>query len=247
MEQTIDPGGFSTEGMPLSQLTATLAAAQQRALEQRMAVEELLAEARSLEERLANETLRARAAAERALAHEHAAMAVAAAQLEREALLRVEATAAHAAEIANRRGGLEAAAAAARAARERAAAEVAECERRLDVARDELAVAISAQGESEARCSHLGADFSAAEADAAAATQQLAEHRAARQRAENASTEAEERARAFGAREDGTDVPSLEPVEELRLLESRIALRAEAAKRAAERRAADLARSHVVH
>jgi hypothetical protein len=107
--------------------------------------------------------------------------------------------------------------------------------------------AVRNQDEVEGRRSEIAAAQSAADADAAAAASQLAEHRAARQRAETASAEAAERARALGADEDTGNAPSLDAVEELRMLESRVALRAEAAKRAAERRASDLARTHAVH
>ena len=53
------------------------------------------------------------------------------------------------------------------------------------------------------------------------------------------------RARAISGSEDAASAPSLELVEELKLLEARGALRAEAARLAAERRASDAARNHV--
>ena len=65
MDQFVDPSSASAESVPPAELAAILAAAQARAVEQRRAVEELLAEARSLEERLAGETLAARIAVER--------------------------------------------------------------------------------------------------------------------------------------------------------------------------------------
>ncbi len=247
MEQCADPSPASAESVAPSELAAILTAAQQRALEQRLAVEELLAEARSLEERLATETLQARIAVERNTAREHAAEAVASAQFEHEAILRVEACASRVAELADRQAVLENAAGAARAARDTAAAAVAECERRLDEARSQLTSAVRAHEEADAGCSETTAARAAADAEAAAAAAELAEHRATRQRAEAASAEAEERARALGAGDDVVSSPSLEAVEELRLFETRVALRAEAAKRAAERRASDLARSHVIN
>src|SRR5664279_5028590 len=113
MEQWVDPTHDSAESVPPAELAALLAAAQQRALEQRLAVEKLLAEARSLEERLAAEVLQARAAAERATAREHAAAAVAAAQLEHEAILRVDACASRVAELTDQQTAVVNAAAAA--------------------------------------------------------------------------------------------------------------------------------------
>jgi hypothetical protein len=247
MHQPNNPSSSSAGGVPPAELATALSAARERALEQRLAVEKLLAEARSLEERLANEALHARAVAERAVAREHAAAAVAAAQLEREAIAKVEASAANAAELAARRNTLEGELLAARAECELAGAAVADCEQRLSAARARLEQDIAAQNAVEARVAEVVAAQAAAEADAVTVARSLAEHRAARQRAESASNEAEERARALGVPDDAEHPPSLEPVEELRLLEARIALRAEAAKRAAERRASDLARNHVAH
>ena len=247
MDQFVDPSSASAESVPPAELAAILAAAQARAVEQRRAVEELLAEARSLEERLAGETLAARIAVERAAAREHAATAVTAAQFEHEAILRVEACASRIAELTDRQMALDNSSAAARTARDNAAAAVAECERRLEAARAELAQASRAAGETDAHHAEIGAARAAADTEAAAAAADLAEYRATRQRAESASAEAEERARALGAGDDLVNSPSLEGVEELRLFETRVALRAEAAKRAAERRASDLARNHVIH
>src|SRR5664279_1748353 len=98
MEQWVDPTHVPGDSVPPGELAALLTTAQQRAFEQRLAVEKLLAEARSIEERLATEIVQARAAAERATAREHAAAAVAAAQLEHEAIQRVDACAGRIAE-----------------------------------------------------------------------------------------------------------------------------------------------------
>lgn len=247
MEQAVDPTSPSAESVAPAELAAILAAAQQRALEQRLAVEQLLNEARSLEERLTAESLAAQAAVERVAAREHAAAAIAAAQLEREAILRVDACATHAAELAEQRTAQEGAVSAARTAHEKALTEVGECERLLEEARMQLAQAVSAQDEADSNLSAVAAAQTAAETEAAKLAAELAEHRAARQSAENASAEAEARARALGAGDDEANAPSLEAVEELRLFEARVALRAEAAKRAAERRASDLARTHAAN
>lgn len=228
-------------------VTSTLTEAQERAREQRLAVEELLAEARALEEKLAVEVHQARAGAERALAREHAAAAVSAAQREHEAITQVEACAANVALLTDRRAELEHAAAQAHVAVDAASVDLRECEQRLSDARHALLIATQQVETATVARDDAIATEAAAQSEAAVAAELLAERRSARQQAESASAQAEERARAMGAFDGDDRPPSLEPTEELRLLEARVALRAEASKRAAERRAADAARNHVSH
>ncbi len=241
VEQT--PGAHS----PAADVASLLIAAQERALEQRLAAEALLAEARLLEERLANEVRMARAGAERELAQVHAAEAIAAAQLEREAILEVEACEANLLELGRQNELVTSAVREARAAREAAAACVTEAERRLDEARMALGHADRIEGEASARHADVAVASTLAEAQASDAAKRLAEHRAARQAAETASREAHERALALGPSDGADSSASLDPLEDLQLLQTRIALRAEAAKRAAERRASDEARNNVIH
>lgn len=240
-------GSASTVETPPDEIAAALAVARQQAHEQRLAVEQLLAEARAVEERLARETRQAQMLAERAHAREHAAAAIAAAQAEREAMAAVEACASTVAELGQRRAAMETATAGMHVALDSARQSVRELEQQLYAAREAVTRGEQRLVDADAQRRALDAGEAAAHARAAAAADVLAQQRASRQRHESESQEAEERARAFG---DGLDTecePSLEPVEELRLLEARVALRAEAAKRAAERRAADAARNHAVH
>jgi len=225
-----------------SEIASMLGAAQERAREQRLAVESLLAEARSLEDRLESEALQARAAAQRALAQEHAAAAVKAAQLESQAGAHAAACETRLAELTRRRTANEIAAEAARSAREMAEKVVAECEQRLAEANATIARSIEATNEADATRAELDIAQAAADSDAAAAMRQLNELRAARLRAENVSSA--HRVLALRTPDEGDFVPSLEHVEELRRLESSIGLRAEAAMRAAERRASDAARNN---
>jgi hypothetical protein len=227
-----------------AEIASMLGAAQERAREQRLAVESLLAEARSLEDRLESEALQARAAAQRALAQEHAAAAVKAAQLETQAGAHLAACETRLAELTRRRSANEIATDAARSSRELAEKVVAECEERLAEARATIARSLEASAEAEAMRVELENAQAAAEHDAALAAQQLSELRAARLRAENLSSA--NRVLALRTSDDGEFIPSLEHVEELRRLEASIGLRAEAAARAAERRASDAARSHAV-
>jgi hypothetical protein len=232
------------ENVAPAEIATLLGAAEERAREQRVAVEQLLAEAKSLEEKLAVEALQARAAAQRQLAQEQAAAAVAAAQLERQAITQVETCALHLAELTRQRNAVEIAADGARAARQAAEEIVAECEERLENARAAIARAVEAGNEADARRAELDVAHALAETQAQTAARQLAEHRAARQRAENASSA--HRALALRTNDETTHIASLAHVEELRLLEASIGLRTEAATRAAERRASDAARNYVV-
>jgi hypothetical protein len=231
---------------PAAEVATALAEAQQRAHEQRLLVEQLLAEARSIEERLAAEAQQAEMNAARVLVREQAAAALAEAQQEREAIVQLEACAANLADLAQRRSALDGSADDARAAYALAEANVRDLEEKLPAARDMLVHAAERSADIEQKRSELAAAELAAQAENSAATERLEKHRAARERLEAALNAAAERARGLTATEDGDRAPSLEPVEELRLLEARVALRAEAAKRAAERRAADAARNHVI-
>jgi hypothetical protein len=234
-----------SEEVPAAQLASTFSEAQQRALEQRVLAEQLLAEARAVEERLAIEARQAHAAAQHAIAREEAAKAVTAAQQELEAITQVEAAAANLAQFAQQRSALDGAFDDARRRHEAATATLIECEERLRAAREVFAQTEHAFTSIDTQRTQLIAAHDAAQTDHAEATLRLTDYRAARNAAEAASAQAEERARAMYPHLDDERTPSLEPIEELRLLEARVALRAEAAKRAAERRAADSARNHV--
>lgn len=121
---------------------------------------------------------------------------------------------------------------------ERAAAEEAErCSAEANVAREALERANAACEETNRRLETARTADEAARSAAAAATERLRERRGAREQAEIELRAARERATGF----DGS-VPSLAAIEELRALEARSGFQTEAARRAAERRAADAAR-----
>jgi chromosome segregation ATPase len=243
MDQRTTHSLKSVDSVAPAEIASMLGAAQERAREQRVAVESLLAEAKSLEERLELEALQARAAAARALAQEHASAAVKAAQLERQAIARVEACEMRLADLTRQRTAAEIAYDGARSARESAEKVVAECEARLADARTTIVRATETGNQAESKRAELEIAQAEAEAEARMAAQELAEHRTARQRADSVSNA--HRALALRTSDEGDYLPSLDNVEELRRLEASIGLRAEAAMRAAERRAADAARNHV--
>jgi hypothetical protein len=228
------------ENVVPAEIASLLGAAQDRVRKQRVAIESLLGEARELEGRLAAEALQARGVAERQLAKERAAAAAAALQLEREAIIAVEACAKNSAALTAQRDAVEIASEKARTERDAAQKIVADYEARAKEARAAIAQAIQAGTDAEGQRAELIVAQARLDADTELATQHLAVQRAARQYAENLSSE--QHARALGLPNDTDLVPTLEHVEELRLMEARIGLRADTAKRAAERRASDTAR-----
>jgi hypothetical protein len=165
---------------------------------------------------LAQQTEQARAANEHVAAQRLEAAAEKAGELERAAAEDAQACAGRHQRSLRERTQAETEASAAHAALERATAACAESDRRFEKAR---------------------AAEEATRTDAASAAERLRECRTAREQLETELLAARERAKVF----DGT-IPSLAAIDELRVLEERSGLRIEAARRAAERRAADAAR-----
>jgi hypothetical protein len=190
--------------------------AQRRAAEQRLAAERFLDEARAIEARLAEQMEQARAASEHAVAQRCASDLEKARELEHAAAEAVETCSAQYQQCVHDRTQAEAEANAAREALERATAGSSEASRRLETA--------------------LAAEETL-RIEAASAVECLRERRSAREQIETEFRAAQERAKAF----DGT-VPSLAAIEELRAIEACSGFQNEAARRAAERRAADAAR-----
>ncbi|HEV2741118.1 MAG TPA: hypothetical protein VGU66_21340 [Candidatus Elarobacter sp.] len=225
-----------TDG-PHFELAQTLTEAQQRAAEQRMAAERLLHEAVELERRLADEAAQARAANEQALGQELAVALEEARAAERDAAEHAGICTKNFERIATQKAQAEALQADDRTTRRTAADDIAAAEARLAEARRRLEVAESACSESDRRFNDACAAEDAARAEATMASQVLADHGAAREAMEQQLRGIQERAAAFSG-----SVPSLATVEQLRALESRGALPADAATRMAERRAADAAK-----
>jgi chromosome segregation ATPase len=222
---------------PHFELAQTLTEAQQRAAEQRMAAEKLLQEALELERRLADEAAQARAANEQALGQELAVAVEEARNAERDAAEHAGICTKNFERIATQKAQAEALQADDRTARRTAADDVAATEARLAEARRRLEVADAACSESDRRFNDMSAAEESARAEAATASQLLADRRAAREALEQQLNGIQERAAAFPG-----SVPSLARVEQLRALETRGALSNDAAARVAERRAADAAK-----
>ena len=222
---------------PHSELAHTLSEAQQRAAQQRLAAEQLLQEAVELERRLADEAAQARAANEQALGLELAAALDDVRAAEQDAADHAEVCTKNFERITTQRAQAEALQADDRSARRSAADDVAATEARLSEARRRLEIAEAACSESDLRFNDASAAEEAARAETAAASEVLAACRAAREDMEARLRGIRERAAAFSG-----DVPSLATVEQLRALETRGAVPADAAARVADRRAADAAK-----
>ncbi len=231
------PNGAKGDADEAVAALAALTDAQRRAAEQRLAAEKLAEDARQLEERLAAEAEKARHAADHAHAIRLQQAADHARIIEAEAAEQAEACAAKQERKANDRAAAEAHSRECQAVHESAAAEVAKFEALLAEARGKLEHAKSALAESADRESRAISAEDAARVEAAESAQLLHDRRSARENIEEELRLMRERFKGF---ED--DVPSLETIDQLDELEARRAQISEAARRIAERRAADAAR-----
>jgi hypothetical protein len=211
--------------------------AQRRAAEQRVAAERFLKETVQLEERLAEEAEQARAASEHVLAQQLARAADEALVLERHAAEQAEACAKKIERIATQKAQAEALRSDDHAAQQAAAAEVIAAQAQLAESRRRLEIATVACTESNQRFNDVCSVEEAARAEAEKAVRLAQDQRAEREKLEVELRAVQERAATFKG-----NVPSLASVEELRALEARSFAPSEAAKRVAERRAADAAR-----
>lgn len=219
------------------EVVQALADAQRRAAEQRVAAERYLQETMQLEARLAEEAEQARAASEHALAQQLVRSAEEAAALERQAVEAADACAKKIERLSTQKAQAEALRDDDQAAQQAAAADVIAAQGRLAEARRRLEIASVACNESNQRFADVCAVEDAARAEAEKAAGIAAAHRAAREAVEAELRAVQERAAAFKG-----SLPTLASVDQLRALEARNAGTSEAAKRVAERRAADAAR-----
>ena len=171
------------------------------------------------------------------LAEQLARVAAEAAVLERQSVEQAEACAKKIERIATQKAQAEALRTDDKAAEAAAAADVIAAQARLAESRRRLEIATVACAESNQRYNDVVLVEEAARAEAEKAAQLAAAHRAERERLEAELQAVQERAAAFKG-----NVPSLASVDQLRALEARSFAPSEAAKRLAERRAADAAR-----
>ncbi|MFN2460863.1 MAG: hypothetical protein ABR591_09285 [Candidatus Velthaea sp.] len=225
-----------------SDVALTLREAQQRAVERRMEVEALLFQARSIEEQLAAEAVQAEAAREVAHAQGHHERARVAAEREREAAQRIDMLTKKRLAASVERTAAQAHVVALRSDHANANEAVRACEQRLAEARMALEKVAADLRDAEAYCNEVSAAAQAVTHEEREAGERLVEHRGQREAAELEARAAEERARALVG-DAPPRPPSLAPLDELRTLESHVAISAEAAKRAADRRAADALRA----
>jgi hypothetical protein len=216
---------------------AALTEAQHRAAEQRIAAEKLAEDARRLEQSLAAEADKARHAADHAQALRLQQAAEHARIIEGEAAEKSEACTAKLERKAADRAGAEAHSRACRAVQEGAASEVAQAEALLAAARQKLALAKAAIVEAGERESKTISAEDSARIEASESLQLLNDRRAARENLEEELRVIRERVKGFER-----DVPSLATIDQVDELESRRNNISEAARRIAERRAADAAR-----
>lgn len=220
-----------------SDVVQALTEAQRRAAEQRVAAERFLQETVQLEERLAEEAEQARAASEHVLAEQLARVAAEALVLERQSVEQADACAKKIERISTQKAQAEALRSDDKAAEAAAAADVIAAQARLAETRRRLEIATVACTESNQRFNDVCLVEEAARAEAEKAAQLAAAHRAEREKLEGELQAVQARAAAFKG-----NVPSLASVDQLRALEARSFAPSEAAKRVAERRAADAAR-----
>ncbi|MDB5040139.1 MAG: hypothetical protein JWN27_865 [Candidatus Eremiobacteraeota bacterium] len=231
------PAASSASNAAHADVMQALTDAQRRAAEQRVAAERFLKETVQLEERLAEEAEQARAASEHVLAQQLARAADEALVLERHAAEQAEACAKKIERIATQKAQAEALRIDDHAAQQAAAAEVIAAQGRLAESRRRLEIATVACTESSQRYNDVCSVEEAARAEAEKAVRLAQEQRAEREKLEVELRAVQERAATFKG-----NLPSLASVEELRALEARSFAPSEAAKRVAERRAADAAR-----
>jgi chromosome segregation ATPase len=223
-------------------IATSLTVAQQRAAEQRAAVEKLLAESRAIEDRLAIEARQARAVAARYVIEKQSTVAAEAAQREAEAAASVNACSTKLESLSQACDANLSALETARAAQRVSDAAVADLEQKLTAARAEAAASAKSVVDLQAQSKELTTRRTAAEFEANTAATRLGEHQLARRTAETALADAQERLHEYGD-DAGAALPSLAAIADLKELETRIATTSAAAQRAAERRAADAARS----
>jgi myosin heavy subunit len=216
---------------------AALTDAQRRASEQRSAAEKLLEDARLLEQRLAAEAEKARHAAASAQAARLQQAAEHARTLEAEAAESAQTATLKREGKAKERVAAEAQARARHEEKDAAEAELTKAEALLADARQKLerakvALLEAAEHENKAISAEDGARIEAAES-----AQVLRDRRAARENLEEELRAVQERYRGFEG-----EVPSLSSIGQLDEIQARTEQISEAARRIAERRAADAAR-----
>ncbi|MDB5095116.1 MAG: hypothetical protein JWO85_3217 [Candidatus Eremiobacteraeota bacterium] len=231
------PAASPAANAPHADVMQALTDAQRRAAEQRIAAERFLQETVQLEERLAEEAEQARAASEHVLAQQLAQAAAAALVLERQAAEQADACAKKIERIATQKAQAEALRSDDQAAQQAAAAEVIAAQGRLAESRRRLEIATVACTESNQRYNDVCSVEEAARAEAEKAARLAEAQRAERENLEIELRGVQERAASFKG-----NMPSLASVDQLRALEARSFAPSEAAKRVAERRAADAAR-----
>lgn len=200
----------------LGTLSAVFDEAQQRAAEQRLAAEQLLEQARLLEERIVTEARQAHIAESRTRAATHARALEAARAREREAAENAEASAVNLEILV--------------AQREDAA-------RRVEAARNAVALATALLADEERACEAAGSAEESERRNTDELQALLEERRRVRERAEADLQTVQAQIPPASERP-----PSMAVIDELSVLEARIGLSAEAARRVAERRMADSAR-----
>lgn len=223
-----------------------LCEAQRRATAQRIAAERLLEETRTLEQRLSAEAEKARDATRRASAGKLREHVERARKLEQDAVNHADTCVREEQRLSEERAHLEAEKRENDELIETASAEVSALEGQLSTARTTMHRAKTARAEIEERLHVVSEAEATARTRSVAAAQILQERHVERERAEieleavrEQASDAEDEAPSLPP---PVDPPSLEPIAELHALEARTALSPEAARRVAERRAADAAR-----